>query len=128
MPSATCCSCAAPCPARSTGSSRCASREAGAAMIEAPHYSAAGAKKKAVRLPDTLFDGTVNEHLLHRAVITYLANQRQGTHDTLTRSEVAGGNRNPGRQKGTAGARQGTTPGPPRTPTRTFDAPHPPPQ
>src|SRR5256885_1685082 len=91
MPSATCCSCVARCRARSTDSSRCANREAGAAMIEAPHYSAAGAKKKAVRLPATLFDGTVNEHLLHRAVITYLANQRQGTHDTRTRSEVSRG-------------------------------------
>src|SRR3989440_947171 len=109
MPSATCCSCVARCQARSTGSSRCANREAGAAMIEAPHYSAAGAKKKAVRLPATLFDGTVNEHLLHRAVITYLANQRQGTHDTRTRSEVSGGNQKPYRQKGTGRARQGST-------------------
>ena len=39
-------------------------------MIEAPHYSAAGAKKKSVRLPAALFDGTVNEHVLHRAVVT----------------------------------------------------------
>src|SRR2546422_7707796 len=62
-------------------------------MIEALHYSAAGAKKKAVRLPAALFDGTVNEHALHRAVVTYLANQRQGTHDTRTRSEVSGGDR-----------------------------------
>src|SRR5947199_8807807 len=107
MPSATCCSCVARCRARSTGSSRCANREAGAAMIEAPHYSAAGAKKKAVHLPATLFDGTVNEHLLHRAVITYLSNQRQGTHDTRTRSEVSGGNQKPWRQKGTGRARQG---------------------
>src|SRR6266700_2842955 len=61
-------------------------------MIEAPHYSAAGAKKKSVRLPAALFDGTVNEHVLHRAVVTYLANQRQGTSDTKTRSEVSGGN------------------------------------
>src|SRR5436853_3297847 len=113
MPSATCCSCVARCRARSTGSSRCANREAGAAMIEAPHYSAAGAKKKAVRLPATLFDGTVNEHLLHRAVITYLANQRQGTHDTRTRSEVSGGNQKPWRQKGTGRARQGSTRAPP---------------
>ncbi|HEV2751041.1 MAG TPA: 50S ribosomal protein L4 [Gemmatimonadales bacterium] len=78
-------------------------------MIEAPHYSAAGAKKKAVRLPATLFDGTVNEDALHRAVVTYLANQRQGTHDTRTRSEVSGGNQKPWRQKGTGRARQGST-------------------
>src|SRR2546427_559090 len=77
-------------------------------MIEAPHYSAAGAKKKAVRLPGALFDGTVNKHTLHRAVVTYLANQRQGTHDTRTRSEVSGGNQKPWRQKGTGRARQGS--------------------
>src|SRR2546425_12796659 len=77
-------------------------------MIEAPHYSAAGAKKKAVRLPDALFDGTVNTHTLHRAVVTYLANQRQGTHDTKTRAEVSGGNQKPWRQKGTGRARQGS--------------------
>src|SRR5881628_3930493 len=77
-------------------------------MIEALHYSAAGAKKKAVRLPAALFDGTVNEHALHRAVVTYLANQRQGTHDTRTRSEVSGGNQKPWRQKGTGRARQGS--------------------
>src|SRR5207249_5041529 len=78
-------------------------------MIEAPHYSAAGARKKSVRLPATLFDGTVNEHALHRAVVTYLANQRQGTSDTKTRSEVSGGNQKPWRQKGTGRARQGST-------------------
>lgn len=78
-------------------------------MIEAPHYSAAGAKKKAVHLPSALFDGTVNEQALHRAVVTYLANQRQGTHDTKTRSEVSGGNQKPWRQKGTGRARQGST-------------------
>src|SRR6267154_10909 len=78
-------------------------------MIEAPHYSAAGAKKKSVPLPAGLFDGTVNEHVLHRAVVTYLANQRQGTHDTKTRAEVSGGNQKPWRQKGTGRSRQGST-------------------
>ncbi len=78
-------------------------------MLEAPHYSAAGAKKRAVTLPAALFDGTVNPHVLHRAVVTYLANQRQGTHDTKTRAEVSGGNRKPWRQKGTGRARQGST-------------------
>ncbi|MGH7567528.1 MAG: 50S ribosomal protein L4 [Gemmatimonadales bacterium] len=78
-------------------------------MIEAPHYSAAGAKKKALALPAALFDGTVNTHTLHRAVVTFLANQRQGTHDTKTRSEVSGGNQKPWRQKGTGRARQGST-------------------
>ena len=78
-------------------------------MIEAPHYSAAGASKKAVALPEALFDGTVNQDVLHRAVITYLSNQRQGTSDTKTRSEVSGGNQKPWRQKGTGRARQGST-------------------
>ncbi|HEV8263889.1 MAG TPA: 50S ribosomal protein L4 [Gemmatimonadales bacterium] len=78
-------------------------------MIEAPHFSAAGAKKKAVSLPAALFDGTVNEAVLHRAVITFLSNQRQGTSDTKTRSEVSGGNQKPWRQKGTGRARQGST-------------------
>jgi large subunit ribosomal protein L4 len=79
-------------------------------MIEAPHFSAAGAKQaKAVVLPAALFDGTVNEPVLHQAVITYLANQRQGTHQTKTRHFVSGGNQKPWRQKGTGRARQGST-------------------
>ena len=78
-------------------------------MIEAPHFSAAGASKKAVALPEALFDGTVNEDVLHRAVITFLSNQRQGTSDTKTRAEVSGGNVKPWRQKGTGRARQGST-------------------
>src|SRR5205809_7524325 len=78
-------------------------------MIEAPHYSAAGAKKKSVLLPAALFVGTVNEHALHRAVVIFLANQRQGPSDTKTRSEVSGGNQKPWRQKGTGRARQGST-------------------
>src|SRR6266571_774696 len=78
-------------------------------MIEAPHFSAAGAKKKNVPLPETLFDGTVNEDVMHRAVVTFLANQRQGTHTTKTRRFVTGGNQKPWRQKGTGRARQGST-------------------
>ena len=78
-------------------------------MIEAPHYSAAGAKKKALALPAAIFDGRVNEDVLHRAVVTFLANQRQGTAATKTRSFVSGGNQKPWRQKGTGRARQGTT-------------------
>jgi large subunit ribosomal protein L4 len=77
-------------------------------MIEVPHFSAAGAKKKALALPAALFDGTVNPHAMHRAVVTFLANQRQGTHDTKTRNEVSGGNQKPWRQKGTGRARQGS--------------------
>ena len=78
-------------------------------MIEAPHYSAAGARhKSAFALPAELFDGTVHEPVLHQAIKTHLANQRQGTAKTKTRSFVSGGNQKPWRQKGTGRARQGS--------------------
>ncbi len=79
-------------------------------MIEAPHYSAAGKKHpEAFALPADLFDGTVNEAVLHQAVTAYLGNQRQGTAKTKRRQEVSGGNQKPWKQKGTGRARQGTT-------------------
>lgn len=78
-------------------------------MIEAPRFSAAGEPQAAAALPEALFDGTVNEAAMHRAVVTYLANQRQGTHQTKTRHFVTGGNQKPWRQKGTGRARQGST-------------------
>ncbi len=79
-------------------------------MIEAPHYSAAGEKRPAAfALPGDVFDGTVNEAVLHQAVVSFLGNQRQGTAKTKTRSEVSGGNQKPWKQKGTGRARQGTT-------------------
>jgi large subunit ribosomal protein L4 len=79
-------------------------------MIEAPLFSGAGAKQKStVSLPTDFFDGTVNEPVLHQAVKVYLANQRQGTHQTKTRSFVSGGNQKPWKQKGTGRARQGST-------------------
>jgi large subunit ribosomal protein L4 len=78
-------------------------------MIEAPHFSAAGAKKGAgFRLPAAFFDGEVNGPVLHEAVKVFLANQRQGTHATRTRGLVSGGNRKPWKQKGTGRARQGS--------------------
>lgn len=78
-------------------------------MTEAPFYAADGARRKSIALPADLFDGRVNEAVLHRAVVTYLANQRQGTHATKTRGLVSGGGRKPWRQKGTGRARQGST-------------------
>ena len=79
-------------------------------MIEAPHYSSAGAKRDAsFTLPADYFDGTVNEPVLHQAVKVYLNNQRQGTAMTKTRSFVSGGNQKPWKQKGTGRARQGST-------------------
>jgi large subunit ribosomal protein L4 len=79
-------------------------------MIEAPHYTSAGAKRDAsFALPAEYFDGTVNEPVLHQAVKVYLNNQRQGTAATKTRSFVSGGNQKPWKQKGTGRARQGST-------------------
>jgi large subunit ribosomal protein L4 len=79
-------------------------------MIEAPHYSPAGARRDApFALPADVFDGTVNEPVLHTAVRAFLNNQRQGTHQTKTRSFVSGGNQKPWKQKGTGRARQGST-------------------
>jgi large subunit ribosomal protein L4 len=79
-------------------------------MIEAPYYSASGQKHSGgFALPADLFDGTVNEPVLHQAVKTFLANQRQGTAKTKVRKEVSGGNQKPWRQKGTGRARQGST-------------------
>ncbi len=78
-------------------------------MIEAPLYSAEGARRPApFALPAETFDGTVHEPALHQAVRAYLNNQRQGTHATKTRSFVSGGNQKPWRQKGTGRARQGS--------------------
>ena len=56
-----------------------------------------------------LFEIEYNEPLIHQAVVTRLANMRQGTKGTLTRSEVRGGGKKPWRQKGTGNARQGST-------------------
>ena len=78
-------------------------------MIEAPHYSASGSKHKGTfALPAEFFDGTVHEPVLHQAIKSHLANQRQGTAKTKTRSFISGGNQKPWRQKGTGRARQGS--------------------
>ncbi len=77
-------------------------------MYKARYYKADGKKGRARALPDTLFDGVVNEGVMHQAVRTYLSNQRQGTASAKGRSDVAGGGRKPWRQKGTGRARAGT--------------------
>ena len=61
-----------------------------------------------MELSDAIFGVTPNEAVMHMAVVNYLANQRQGTQSTLTRTEVRGGGRKPWRQKGTGHARQGS--------------------
>ena len=62
-----------------------------------------------IALSDKIFGAKVNGSVLHAAVKTYLANQRQGPQSTLTRTEVSGGGKKPWRQKGTGRARQGST-------------------
>ncbi len=59
-------------------------------------------------LSETVFGITPNKEVMHAMVVNYLANQRQGTQSTLTRTEVRGGGRKPWRQKGTGHARQGS--------------------
>ena len=61
-----------------------------------------------LELSDALFNAEYNESVIHQAVVTRLANERQGTKSTLTRSEVRGGGAKPYRQKGTGRARQGS--------------------
>lgn len=78
-------------------------------MFKARYYKADGKKGKARALPETIFDGVVNEGAMHQVVKAYLSNQRQGTASAKTRSDVRGGSRKPWRQKGTGRARQGTT-------------------
>ena len=62
-----------------------------------------------IDLNDAVFGVEINEHLVHMAVVSQLANNRQGTQSTKTRSEVSGGGKKPWRQKGTGHARQGST-------------------
>ncbi len=72
-------------------------------------YSMSGRKTSSMELSDAVFGIQPNEAVMHSAVINYLANQRQGTQSTKTRSEVSGGGKKPWRQKGTGHARQGST-------------------
>ena len=62
-----------------------------------------------IKLSDAIFGIEPNAVVMHMAVVNYLANQRQGTQSTLTRTEVSGGGKKPWRQKGTGHARQGST-------------------
>ena len=69
----------------------------------------AGKKVADIELCDAVFAVEPNKAVMHAAVVNYLANQRQGTQSTLTRSEVSGGGKKPWRQKGKGHARQGST-------------------
>ena len=67
-----------------------------------------GATTGELELPEAIFGGRVHTTVMHQALIRQLANARQGTHDTKTRTEVRGGGKKPWRQKGTGRARQGS--------------------
>ena len=71
-------------------------------------YSLEGKKVKEIELNEAIFGIEPNEAIVHSVLVNYLANQRQGTQNTKTRSEVRGGGRKPWRQKGTGRARQGS--------------------
>ena len=71
-------------------------------------YDIKGNKVSEVELKEEIFGITPNETVVHSVLVNYLANQRQGTQSTKTRSEVSGGGRKPWRQKGTGRARQGS--------------------
>lgn len=72
----------------------------------------AGKSVGEIALSDAVFGIEPNAVVMHMAVVNYLANKRQGTQSTLTRTEVSGGGRKPWRQKGTGHARQGSTSAP----------------
>jgi large subunit ribosomal protein L4 len=76
-------------------------------MIEVPIYNQAGEKVESLQVDEAKLGGQVNQALLKQALVSYHANQRQGTVQTLARGEVAGSTRKMFRQKGTGNARTG---------------------
>ena len=77
-------------------------------MSKVSVFDMAGNQVAETELFDAVFGIEPNEAVMHASVVNYLANQRQGTQSTLTRTEVRGGGRKPWRQKGTGHARQGS--------------------
>lgn len=77
-------------------------------MASVSVYNMDGQSVGNIDLNDAVFGVEVNEHLLHKARVTILSNNRQGTQKQKTRSEVRGGGKKPWRQKGTGNARQGS--------------------
>ena len=78
-------------------------------MANVKVYNMAGNEVGSIGLSDKVFGVNVNQHLMHMAVVSQLANKRQGTQSAKTRAEVRGGGRKPWKQKGTGHARQGST-------------------
>ncbi len=77
-------------------------------MANVSVYNMEGNEVGSLELNDAIFGVEINEHLVHMAVLQYMANKRQGTQSAKTRGEVRGGGRKPWRQKGTGHARQGS--------------------
>ena len=77
-------------------------------MPKVPVFDMTGKEVATAELNDSVFGITPNKAIMHAMVVNYLANQRQGTQSTLTRTEVRGGGKKPWRQKGTGHARQGS--------------------
>ena len=77
-------------------------------MANVTVYNIEGKKVDILELNDSVFGVEINNHLVHMAVVSQLANKRQGTQSAKTRAEVSGGGRKPWRQKGTGHARQGS--------------------
>ena len=94
-------------------------------MANVSVYNMEGKEVGTIELNDAVFGVKVNEHLVHMAVVSQLANKRQGTQKAKTRSEASGGGRKPWRQKGTGHARQGSTRAPQWTGGGTVFAPVP---
>ncbi len=78
-------------------------------MAKLKVFDMAGKEVSTIELSDAVFGIEPNKVVMHAAVVSYLANQRQGTQSTKTRSEVSGGGKKPYKQKGTGRARQGST-------------------
>lgn len=78
-------------------------------MAQVSVFDMTGKEVSTLSLNDEVFGIEPNADVMHAAVVNYLANQRQGTQSTLTRTEVRGGGKKPWRQKGTGHARQGST-------------------
>ncbi|MDR0196992.1 MAG: 50S ribosomal protein L4 [Oscillospiraceae bacterium] len=78
-------------------------------MADVKVYDMSGNEVSTLALNDEIFGVEPNEAIIHALVVNYLANRRQGTQSTLTRTEVRGGGKKPWRQKGTGHARQGST-------------------
>ena len=85
-------------------------REGGIRMPKVAVFDMAGKEVGKIELSDAVFGIEPNAVVMHDVVVNYLANQRQGTQSTLTRTEVSGGGKKPWRQKGTGHAQTGFHP------------------